>query len=106
VLSRLLAAVIDGGLIALVSGAMMLVAGLDAAVSVAAVTLAYFSLGTVLFGESPAKWMLARRESIAAVFAPPAPAAPPEPDESRPWVSDATRVGPAPPPQLRVRFKL
>ena len=106
--TRLLAALIDAGLVAITSGAMMLVAGIDLAVSVGAVTIAYFSLGTVIFGESPAKWIIVRREKIAAAFSEPEveTPAPAQETEHRTWISDATRVGPAPPPQLRVRFKV
>ena len=110
VLARLLAAISDVVIIGVVSGVMMLASGLDAVVIMAAVTLAYFSLGTVLFGESPANWMIQRREQIMAVFASQAEAPEDEPrdepHEERPWISDATRVGPSPPPQLRVRFKV
>lgn len=110
VLARLAAAVADVVLVAIVSGAVMLVSGFDALVSIAAIALAYFSLGTVLFGGSPASWMIAHREAIVALFAgsdhEAAEAPAPTPGEERPWISDATRVGPAPPPQLRVRFKV
>lgn len=110
-LTRLAAAVIDLILVAIVSGVMKLVSGFDVSVTMAAVTLAYFSLGTVLFGGSPSMWMLAHREAIMSVFtdAEPQPAAGQTEEttsEPRPWVSDATRVGPSPPPQLRVRFKV
>lgn len=107
-ISRLAAALVDAVIVGVVSGAMMLIAGIDAAVSVAAVTMAYFSLSTVLFGETPAHWIIAKRDALGAVFGRPETPAPPhqEEPESRAWVSDATRVGPAPPPQLRVRFKV
>ena len=110
VLSRLAAAAADMILVAMISGAMMLASGFDALVSIAAVALAYFSLGTILFGGSPANWMIAHRDAIMAVFtdADPKPVEEPleQSSEPRPWVSDATRVGPAPSSQLRVRFKV
>lgn len=108
--ARLVSAMIDAFVIAVISSIMTFLSGFDASVTVAAVTLAYFSLATVLFGESPAKWMITRRDAIAAALkgdeaaadeVQPQPAA-----EDRPWISDATRVGPSPPPQLRVRFKV
>ena len=110
VLRRLAAAVADVTLVAIISGVMMLASGFGAVVTIAAVAVGYFTLGTVLFGESPASWMLAHRDAIVALFAAadePATAEPAPPSaEERPWMSDATRVGPAPPPQLRVRFKV
>jgi len=110
VLTRLAAVAADIVLVAILSGVMMLASGFDATVTIAAVALAYFSLGTTLFGESPSIWMIAHREAILSVFgdAPDKPAEEQvqETSEPRPWVSDATRVGPAPPSQLRVRFKV
>ena len=110
VLSRLASAVVDLLIVSMISALMTLLSGFDASVTVAAVTLAYFSLATVLFGESPAQWMIARREAIVAAFkndeAPANEEPQPSAAEARPWMSDATRVGPSPPPQLRVRFKV
>ena len=110
VLSRFASAMFDLLVVSIISAVMTLLSGFDASVTVAAVALAYFSLATVLFGESPAKWMYARREAIVAAFksdeAPSNEDQQPSAVEDRPWMSDATRVGPSPPPQLRVRFKV
>jgi transcriptional regulator with XRE-family HTH domain len=130
VLARLLAAPIDAGAVILVAFALARVAGLDRSAVTAIVALAYFSLATMLIGESPAKWAIARRQAIfdavkrgplagaaawrhaadaiAHVF-PRAEGDTAEPEaepEVRTWITDARRVGPAPPSRLRVRFKV
>ena len=124
VLSRLLAALIDGGAVILVAAALAWVAATDPSATTAIVALAYFSLATALFGESPAKWAISRGPSIfgALTHGPAALAArwrrvadvfgtadggtpePGEEPEMRPWITDAHRVGPA--PRLRVRIKV
>ena len=110
VVARLLAAIADSVIVGMISAVMSLVSGFDAVLTIAVVTMAYFSLGTVLFGESPSRWMIAKRGAILAALTPKAQ----EPEEEqaaeqpseRQWISDATRVGSAPPSQLRVRFKV
>ena len=125
--SRLLAALCDAGAVVLVAVALAWVAGAAWSTTTAVVALAYFSLATALAGESPATWAIPRRRSIldALMHGPAAIAtawthasdsmsqlfgnagggAPESSEEpaSRPWVSDARRVGP---PRLRVRIKL
>jgi hypothetical protein len=63
-LLRLLAVLIDAGIVSLVAIAIVWMAGKDAATTTAIVALAYFSLATAFFGESPAKWALVRRGSL------------------------------------------
>lgn len=124
VLSRLLAALIDGAAVILVAAALAWVAGTDQPATTAILALAYFSLATALFGESPAKWVMSKGPSIfgALTQGPAALAAawrrvtdvfgtasgdtpqPGEEPEIRPWITDAHRVGPA--PRLRVRIKV
>jgi transcriptional regulator with XRE-family HTH domain len=128
VLSRLLAALIDGAAVILVAAAFASVAGTDPAATTAIVALAYFSLATALVGESPAKWAMSRSHALLdALRQGPAGVAAawrrgaavisnvfaredggtPEPVEElemRPWTTDARRVGPA--PRLRVRIKV
>ena len=123
VLSRLLMAAIDAGIVLLVAVAAAWVAGQDRPAAIATVALAYFCLVTPLFGESPAKWIIARRRSIVdALMAGPAAVAalwkrgsdvishvagtdePVEEPDTHRWISDARRVGPS--PRLRVRFKV
>lgn len=58
------AAPIDAGAVILVAGALAWVAGMDRPATTAIVALAYFSLATALFGESPAKRAMSRRRSI------------------------------------------
>lgn len=120
---RLLAALIDAGVVILVAVAIAWVAGIGRLETTAIIALAYFSLATALFGNSPANWAICRFRSIlgghmsglAAMSAAwkhvfgttgggtPEPVAEPE---RRPWISDARRVGPAPSPRFRVRMKL
>ena len=64
VLSRLLAALIDAGAVILLATALAWVAGMDWPATTAIVALAYFSLATALFAESPAKWALSRGRFI------------------------------------------
>jgi transcriptional regulator with XRE-family HTH domain len=129
VLSRLLAAMIDGGVVTIAAAAIAWLSQTDQLAAMAIVSLTYFSLATALFGESPAKWALARRHKILEVLAqgPAAIAtawrsvadpishvfgaaigAPETVDdpEMRTWISDARRVGPVSPARLRVRIKV
>jgi len=130
VLSRLLAVPIDAGAVILMALALAGVTGLDRPAATAIVALAYYSLATALVGESPAKWAMSscrssvdasmhgraavlaswRRvaDAISQVFgsADAGAAEPVEEPERRTWITDARRVGPAPPGRLRVRFKI
>jgi hypothetical protein len=85
VLLRLLAALLDAAVVILVSTALAWAAGINPLATTAIVSVAYFTLGTALFGESPAKY---------AVREP----------QLRDWITDARPVGP--PPRLRVRIKV
>ena len=120
---RLLAALIDAGAVILVAVAIAWVAGIGRLGTTAIVALAYFSLETALFGNSPATWAICRCRPILGAQMPglaaisaawkhvlgtvgggtPEPGAEPE---RRPWISDARRVGPAPSPRFRARIKL
>lgn len=120
---RLLAALIDAGVVILVAVAIAWVAGTGQLGTTGIVALAYFSLATALFGVSPANWAICRYRSILGVQMPslaaisaawthvfgPSSSGTPEPGaepEKRPWFSDARRVGPARPPRFRARIKL
>ena len=85
VLLRLLAAVLDAAAVILMSTALAWAAGIDPLATTAIVSMAYFTLGTALFGVSPAKY---------AVQEP----------QLREWMTDAPRV--ETPPRLRVRIKV
>ena len=64
VLSRLLALLIDALTVTLVAVAFAWVRDMDRPTTIAIAALAYFSLATAVFGETPATWVLARRRSI------------------------------------------
>ncbi len=127
-LSRLLAAILDASAVVGVAAAIAWMLGTGWPLTAAIAALAYFSLATALLGESPAKWIIARRRAmldklrqgpaIATTWAPgdnaisrlfrsadAGSAEPGDEDDARPWITDAHRVGPAAPPQLRVRIK-
>lgn len=124
--SRLLAALLDAGFVLFAAIVLAWLAGTAPPITLAIVALVYFSLGTALFGESPARLVLDRRQAILAAVRP-GPAAvtaawrhfahalahmfasdddrtrvEAPPDDLRAWVSDARRVGA---PRLRVRIK-
>jgi hypothetical protein len=113
VMSRLLAAVIDAGIVIALAAALAWAGSLHWATAAAIVAITYFSVATVASGQSPATWLVARRQAFmdaigeagktfGAMWSPAAP--PEEPGvEPRPWYSDAHRVGP---PRLRVRIKM
>ncbi len=98
--ARVIAAVIDAGVVVFAAVALSLIAGIDLGITVAGAALSYFSVATSVLGESPTRWAI-RQWSL---LDPPAPAAPPaeEPDNHE-WVTDAYRVAP---PRLRVRIKV
>jgi hypothetical protein len=110
VLSRLLAVLIDAGTVTLLAVAIAWLAGRDRPTTAAIVALVYFSLATVLFGESPAKWAMSRRRSIidaithgtAAVAAAWRGSA----DAITSVLGSAESAAPEPPQQLRVPVKL
>ena len=114
VVSRLLAALLDGVVVVLMAAAVVWVAGVDWSATTASVALAYFSLATALLGQSPARWAMSSHRSIFEAMTPPAiPAS---------WRSGAEAIsqlfggaggradpveGPEmPPTPLRVRIKL
>ena len=121
--TRLLAALIDAGTVIFVAAALAWVAGMDRPATAAIVALAYFSLATALFGQSPATLAISKLRLIldvltqgpaaiaatwrrgAGVFGSAANTTPESVEEPqmRPWVTDAHRVGP---PRLRVRIKV
>jgi transcriptional regulator with XRE-family HTH domain len=108
-LARLLAALIDL-VIVLVAGAAVWMWGLDRSWIAASVVLAYFSMGTVLFGESPAKHALARRHELVDALTDASKAIR---STGKP-VADIISAGflnpeadtPEPPQRLRVRIKV
>ena len=106
ILLKLLAASTDAAVVILSAFAIAWVADVGFPAAAAIVALSYFSLATIVLGETPAKWTISRRESIARVFASAVNESTPEPEqesEDRPWISDAHRVGPS---RLRVRIKV
>ena len=69
VFPRIFAAFLDAGVVLAAAFAAAMAAKVDLTSAAAVVALAYFSFATVIFGESPAKWALAKRQSIAGRFA-------------------------------------
>ena len=105
---RLVNAAADAGIIAIVAAAIALLTRFDLAMAVAMTSAGYFTLATLLFGETPSAW--ARRwlpEIAIGVMRDTEPqAGDPETPEERVWVSDARRVRPRDAAaRLRVRFK-
>jgi hypothetical protein len=101
-LPRLAAAMIDGAVVVAVSAGLAWLSGIAWPVVTSIVALAYFSFATVLFGQSPAQWLLASQLSLLEALKP----SPGQEPETRTWTSDAHRVGPAPASRLRVRIKV
>lgn len=109
-LSRLLAVLVDAGIVAVLAVAIAWTKGMDLPTTTAIVALLYFSLATALFGESPAKWALLRRQSILDAL-PQGSAA-----LASAWRRSADTIShllggagvttPEPAPRLRVRVKL
>jgi len=110
VLSRLLAVLVDAGIVAVLAVAIAWTLAMNLPTTAAIVALVYFSLATALFGESPAKWALVRRQSILRALT-----------QGSAVVASAWRRGadaishllggaggstPEPAPRLRVRVKL
>jgi hypothetical protein len=107
-LPRVVAAVIDAAAVVTISAALAWLAGLAWPVVTAIVALAYFCVATVLFGQSPAQWLVASHQSLLDLLKPRSALKPPpaqEPD-TRTWTTDAHRVGPGSPSRLRVRIKV
>jgi transcriptional regulator with XRE-family HTH domain len=109
VLARLLAASIDTAIV-LMAGEAVWMWGLERSWITAIFVLAYFSVGTVLFGESPAKHALARRHEILDALTQASKAIR---STGKP-VADIISAGflnpeadtPEPPQRLRVRIKV
>ena len=100
---RVLAAAIDVLAVIVMSAALAWISGISAGTVAAIVALTYFSLSTILLGESAAKAALSMRKP-AQEESPPIDAGGDEDPEAREWITDAYRVAPA--PRLRVRFKV
>ena len=102
---RIIAATIDAGAVIAVSAAIAWISGISAGAVAAVVALTYYSLSTILFGESAAKRAIAiarsARDEAPATIAQPELS---ESSDSSEWITDAYRVAPA--PRLRVRFKV
>lgn len=102
IVPRLFAAVIDAAAVVALAAVLAWLSGIAWPAVTAIVALAYFSLATALLGESPAKLVLSRNQSIFPAAKPPAT----DETETRGWTTDAHRVGPSPPSRFRVRIKV
>jgi transcriptional regulator with XRE-family HTH domain len=69
ILPRILAAFLDAGVVGTAALVTAMWAPMDPTRAAAIVATTYFSMATIVFGESPAKWMLSRRQSIVDRFA-------------------------------------
>ena len=98
IIPRLITAALDAATVILISGAIALLSDFSAYAAAGVVALSYFSLSTLLFGESAAKRAISAYRSTPDVTEPVA-----DPESSE-WITDAYRVAPA--PRLRVRFKV
>jgi hypothetical protein len=101
-LPRLGAAVIDVAVVVVAAAMVAWLAGISWALVTAIVALSYFSVATALIGESPAQWLMSRRQSLLDALRPP----PTEEPEPATWTTDAHRVGPTPSSRFRVRIKV
>ena len=118
--SRLLAAVIDGGLVTVTGLLAAWGTGINRPLSLAIVALAYFSLATAVLDKSFASWAIAKGKTLVGAPTPLLEAiiaacrqvfggtdtAGTEDREIEPWVTDARRVAPAPSARFRARIKL
>jgi hypothetical protein len=118
--SRVLAALIDGGLVTVAGILAGWLTGISWPISIAIVALAYFSLATAVLDKSPASWAIAKGKSLVSAPTPVlttiaaacrqvlgrTDTTGTEDPEMRPWVTDARRVAPAPSPRFRARIKL
>lgn len=109
-LVRLFATLVDAAVVLASALTISWIARYDRSATIATAALIYYSAGTALFSESPARWAIARRQSIIAAFTQAFASGDAsasenvEETEPRKWVTDAYRVGPA--PRLRVRLKV
>ena len=110
---RFVVAAADAVAIAIPCVAVTLLQPVPLVLAFAVTALGYFTLATLLLGETPATFCLHRRERIirlARTWLVPATSAATtqsEPAEARPWFSDARRTRPrSQAPGLRVRFKV
>ncbi|HEX8032180.1 MAG TPA: helix-turn-helix transcriptional regulator [Vicinamibacterales bacterium] len=110
--ARVKTASLDAIAVAFLALLLIWASDLTLAWSAAIVAMVYFCASTVVFGESAAKWLMARRGSsggwprfepawsrvtgiFSSVFGKPdsPPAEPADESQPRPWISDARRVG-------------
>lgn len=116
--SRVAASAIDLGAVALVAVGLSWWLGRDAATITAVVAVTYFTLATIVLGDTPAAWALRLYPTVRAFVLPAwhragelaravlGQSEQSEPHEERPWTSDAHRVAPeGVEPRYRVRFK-
>jgi hypothetical protein len=102
ILPRLGAAAIDAAVVIVVAAVLAWLSGIGWALVTAILAVTYFSVATVLLGESPAQWLMSRHQSLLNALKPP----PTEEPESPSWTTDAHRVGDAPSSRFRVRIKV
>ena len=70
--SRMLTAVIDAGAVGILAAAAVWLTGMDVAAITAALAMSYFTLATVLLGDSPMAWVIRWRRTRISVTPEPA----------------------------------
>jgi hypothetical protein len=65
--SRILTAMIDAGAVIVLAAAVMWLTGMDAATITAAVAMSYFTMATVMLGDSPMAWAIRWRRARVSV---------------------------------------
>jgi transcriptional regulator with XRE-family HTH domain len=126
-LSRLLVALLDAGVVVLAAVALTWFQRMNFPAATAIIAVAYFSLATAILGESPASWIKNKRDRVleslghgttamaspwrrisdvfSSVLGHTGSDASDQVDETDRWLTDAHRVEPALSSRLRVRIK-
>ena len=105
---RVITATIDAAIVGLIAGTVAFLTPIDFAAAAAAIAVTYFTLGTLVFGETPAAWLRRWVPSVTDRGRDDLEPAGVDEDKAgeRAWVSDARRVRPRDTTaRLRVRFK-
>lgn len=117
---RVAAALVDAATVSSIAIAAAVLSPVDVTTAAALVTIAYFTVATIVLGGSPWAWAIEHRSTLVSVWRrvftsrAPGGTAPTRlaledyrMGEERSWTTDAHRIRPRDvPPRIRVRFKL